>query len=193
MPNKNVFNTLNNPVFTESVNTYQAPGIVSPPESGASKAGSLFSITGSASALVVLSLISAVITLKITNPAASGKTVYVSRIGISIGGSSLLSALSGSSTFLSGGTLTSPTTLTPTNNNFNSSSTSVMTAQSSTSAPTGGTTFTTIQMAPGVFAQDYVGSIIVPPGSSLTVSVTSSSSSVGLTITSSANITWWEA
>ncbi|WP_028551400.1 hypothetical protein [Paenibacillus sp. UNC451MF] len=193
MPNNHVFNSFHNPVFTHSTNTYTDPGIVSPPENGASRAGSLFSITGSASALVVLSLISAVITLKVTNPGGSGKTVYVSRIGISIGGSSLLSALSGSASFQKGGTLSSPTTLTPTNNNFNSSAVSVMTAQSSTAAPTGGTTFNAVQLAPGGLTQEYTGSIIVPPGNSITVSVTSSSSSVGLTITSSANISWWEA
>ncbi|MGZ4161576.1 MAG: hypothetical protein ACXVNF_12395 [Neobacillus sp.] len=49
------------------------------------------------------------------------------------------------------------------------------------------------QLAPGPFSQDYTGRIIVPPGSSLAVSVTASSSTVGLTITSAVNISWWEA
>lgn len=193
MPNHNVFDGFSNPVYTQMTNTYQSPGIVAPPESSASVAGRLFSVTASASATVVLTLISATITLMISNPAASGKTLYVSRITGSIGGSSLLSSLAGSASVLKGGSLSSPSSLTPANNNFSSAQASAMTARSSTSAVSGGTTLLSFQLAPGPFSQEYAGRLIVPPGSAIALTVTSSSSTIGLTMTSAANISWWEA
>lgn len=44
MPNDSVFNQSSQPLFTEQVNTYVAPGIDSAPEGGAAKAGLLFGI-----------------------------------------------------------------------------------------------------------------------------------------------------
>lgn len=35
MPNNNVFNPLNLPVYTSNTNTYISPGIVAPPENSA--------------------------------------------------------------------------------------------------------------------------------------------------------------
>lgn len=193
MSNNEVFNTSGNPIFTQMTNTYQSPGIISPPESNASLAGSLYNVNLSNSALVVLGLTSATISLMITNPVGSGKMIYVSRVMGSVGGSSLLSSLSGSAVLVKSGTLTAPSTLTPSNNNFSSTNVSVVTAKSSVSTVSGGTTLLSFQLAPGPFSQDYTGRIIVPPGNSLAVSVTASSSTAGLTITSAANITWWEA
>lgn len=164
MTNYHVFDTVVNPVYTKMTNTYQAPGIIAPPENNAVTAGNQYSITGSASALVVLSLISAVISLRLNNPAGSGKTIYISRITGCVGGSSLLSSLSGSALVNKGGTLTAPASLTPANNNFSSTNTSVMTAQSSTAVISGGTTLLSFQLAPGPFSQDYKGSIINPAG-----------------------------
>lgn len=192
MPNQFVFNDNDQPVFVEMVNTFQSPDISAPPEISASQNAVLYSTNGSASALVVLSLLSAIMSIRISNAVGSGKTVYVSRISGSIGGSSLLSAMSGSFTIVKGGTLTSPTTLTPTNNNLGSSATSAMTAQSSTAAISGGTPLFNYQLAPGAFAQNFTGSIIVPPGSAICANVTSSSSAVGLTITSVLSLSWWE-
>lgn len=174
-------------------NTYQTPGIISPPESNASQFGSLYSVNRSNSALVVLGLTSATISLMITNPVGSGKTLFVSQVTGSIGGSSLLSSLSGSAVLVKSGTLTAPSTLTPVNNNFSSTNISAMTAQSSVSTVSGGTIIFSFQLVPGPFSKDYTGRIIVPPGNALAVSVTASSSTVGLTITSAANISWWEA
>ncbi|HBS45170.1 MAG TPA: hypothetical protein DEA91_13180, partial [Paenibacillus sp.] len=83
-------------------------------------------------------------------------------------------------------------TLTPTNNNLGSSATSAMTVQSSTAAISGGTTLFNYQLAPGAFTQNFTGSIIVPPGTTICANVTSSSSAVGLTITSVLGLLWWE-
>lgn len=192
MPNQFVFNDNDQPVFVDMVNTFQAPDISAPPEISASKNAVLYSTNASASSVVVLSLISAIASIRISNAGGSGKTVYISRINGSIGGSSLLSAMSGSFTIVKGGTLTSPGTLTPTNNNLGSTATSAMTVQSSTSAISGGTTLLNYQLAPGPFSQNFTGSIIVPPGTAICANVTSSSSAVGLTITSVLSFLWWE-
>ncbi|KZE81189.1 hypothetical protein AV654_01455 [Paenibacillus elgii] len=193
MTNDNVFDYKNDPVYVQMTNTVQTPDISAPPETSAGSAGSLFSLTGSASALVVLGLTSATFSLLLSNPSNSGKTVYISRLTGSIGGSSLLSSLFGSTTLFKGGTLSGAASQTPTNNNFNSTTASVVTAQSSTSGVTGGTTVYSYQLAPGPFVQNFIGGIVVPPGSSLSATVTSSSSVAGLTITSVINLAWWEA
>ena len=193
MPNQFVFNDNDQPVFVEMVNTFRSPDISAPPEISASKNAVLYSTNGSTSALVVLGLLSAIMSIRISNAVGSGRTIYVSRLSGSIGGSSLLSAMSGSFTIVKGGTLTTPTTLTPVNNNLGSSATSGMTVQSSTAAISGGTTLFNYQLAPGAFSQNFTGSIIVPPGSSICANVTSSSSAVGLTITSVLSFLWWES
>lgn len=192
MPNQFVFNDNDQPLYVEVVNTFQSPDISAPPEISASQNAVLYSATASASSVVVLSLISAITSIRINNPAGSGKTVYISRINSSIGGSSLLSAMSGSFTIVKGGTLTSPTALSPVNNNLGSTAPSVMTVQSSTTAISGGTTLFNYQLAPGAISQNFTGSIIVPPGTAICANVTSSSSAVGLTITSMLSFLWWE-
>lgn len=193
MPNYYVFDTITRPVNVQMTNTYQNPDIIAPPETDASKSGGIFSINGSASATVVLGLTAATISMLVTNPLGSGRTVYLSQITGSIGGSSLLSSLTGSMSIVKGGTLTSPSTLTPVNNNFGNATTRVTTAQSSTGAITGGTIVAPFQLAPGPFTQPFSGSIIIPPGSSISAIVTSSATAVGLTITSVLNLNWWEA
>ncbi|AIQ49224.1 hypothetical protein R70723_27445 [Paenibacillus sp. FSL R7-0273] len=192
MPNHYVFNDNDQPLFVEMTNTFRSPDITAPPELGASESAVLFSTNASASATVVLSLISAIISVRINNPAGSGRTVYISRITGSIGGSSLLSNMSGTFTIVRGGTLTSPAALPAVNNNLASAASSGMTVQSSTSAISGGTVLNSYQLAPGSFTQSFTGSIIVPPGSSLCANVTSSSSAIGLVITSALSLTWWE-
>jgi hypothetical protein len=192
MPNNYVFNDNDQPVYVETVNTFRSPDISAPPEMSASENAVLYSANASASATVVLSLIAAIISVRINNPAGSGKTVYISQISGSIGGSSLLSAMSGTFSLVKGGTLTSPATVTPVNNNLASTATSSMTVQSSTAAISGGTTLASYQLAPGAFSQTFTGSIIVPPGSALCANVTSSSSAIGLTIISALSLIWWE-
>lgn len=72
------------------------------------------------------------------------------------------SSLTVSMNIVKGGTLTSPTTLTPSNSNFGNATTSVSTTQSSASTISGGTTVASFQLAPGPFAQQFSGRIIVP-------------------------------
>ncbi|MEC0094293.1 hypothetical protein [Paenibacillus macquariensis] len=192
MPNYYVFDTNTSPVNVQMTNTYQNPGIIAPPENNASNSGRLFSIFGSTSSLVVLGLTSATISILLSNPSGSGRTVYLSQINGSIGGSSLLSSLTGNMSIVKGGTLTTPTTLTPANNNLGNTTTSTSTTQSSTAVITGGTTVASFQLAPGPFAQHFRGSIIIPPGNAISATVSSSSSAIGLTMTSVLNFYWWE-
>ncbi|WP_042199755.1 hypothetical protein [Paenibacillus camerounensis] len=192
MPNHYVFNDNDQPLFVEMTNTFRSPDITAPPELGAAESAVLYSANASASATVVLSLISAVISVRINNPAGSGRTVFISRITGSIGGSSLLSAMSGAFTIIRGGTLSSPAALPAVNNNLASSAVSSQTVQSATSAVSGGTVLNSYQLAPGSFSQSFTGSIVLPPGSSLCANVTSSSSAIGLVITSALSLTWWE-
>lgn len=193
MSNYHIFNTSNQPLYNHTTNTYQNPYTVWSPEGNAGRAGSLFSVSGSNSATVLLGLTSATVSLRINNPPGSGKTIYIANILVSIGGSSLLSSLNGSATIFRGGTLSSPATLTPVNSNFASANASVMQAQSSTSAVSGGTAFLSMQLSPGAVVQQFSGGIVVPPGFAICVNVTSSSSVLGLTITSTGTVSWWEA
>ncbi|ASA24016.1 hypothetical protein [Paenibacillus donghaensis] len=67
------------------------------------------------------------------------RTVYMSGISGSIGGTSLLSAISGGLTIIKEGTIRSPATLVPVNNNLGSSAASTAAIQSSSAAISGGT------------------------------------------------------
>lgn len=138
MPNNYVINDNDQPVYVEMTNTFRAPDISAPPEISASQAAVLFSANASNSATIVLSLLSAVISVRISNPAGSGRTLYLSRISGSIGGTSVLTSISGSFTIVKGGTISSPSTVTPVNNNLASAAASSMTVQSSTAAISGG-------------------------------------------------------
>ncbi|NOU82856.1 hypothetical protein GC101_28735 [Paenibacillus sp. LMG 31459] len=191
MPNNYVINDNDQPVYVEMTNTFRAPDISAPPEISASQSAVLFSANASNSATIVLGLASAIITVRINNPAGSGRTLYLSRVSGSIGGTSLLTSISGTFTIVRGGTITSPATVTPVNNNLGSPAASAMTVQSSTAAITGGSVLATYQLAPGVFTPAFTGSIIVPPNNALSINVTSSSAAVG-TIISALSLTWWE-
>ncbi|MEK5030190.1 hypothetical protein MKY96_01965 [Paenibacillus sp. FSL R7-0302] len=191
MPNNYVINDNDQPVYVEMTNTFRAPDISAPPEMSASQAAVLFSANASNSATIVLSLLSAVISVRISNPAGSGRTLYLSRISGSIGGTSVLTSISGSFSIVKGGTISSPSTVTPVNNNLASAAASSMTVQSSTAAISGGTVLANVQIAPGVFSPAFTGSIIVPPNNVISISVSSSSAAVG-TIISALSLNWWE-
>jgi hypothetical protein len=98
MPNEKVFIQADAPIFTNVANTYQDPTIVALPENGASRSGSLFSLNTSASGTVVLSLISVNASIRLNNTAGSGRTLYFSRLVCGVGGSSLLSNVTGAVT-----------------------------------------------------------------------------------------------
>ncbi|WP_127584471.1 hypothetical protein [Paenibacillus koleovorans] len=193
MTNEFVFDSPNQPIYTQQVNTYLAPGTVAPPEASAGKSGFLF--VGTATNTSSLGILggNVIISIQLANPGGSGRTCYVARftggIGISL---SLLSNFTGSVTLLQGGTLTGPTTVTPANSNFTSAQTSVMTVRSSTSAVSAGTSLQAIPLVGGPFQLSESGRIVVPPGQTLSVQVAGSLSVAGV-LTNTINLEWWEA
>lgn len=193
MPNYYVYNDAGQPIDSLTVNTYREPAVSAPPETDAAMNGALFTTSTANSGTVVLSLLSVNGSVRISNPAASGKTAYVSRLSNGIGGTSLLANLSGSVTVTRDGTLSSPAAATPVNHYFGSATASVMTVHTSATAITGGTLLLSFQLAPGTMVLDYTGGILLPPGQALCVNTLAASSSIGLTITSTVAITWWEA
>ncbi|WP_135557322.1 hypothetical protein [Paenibacillus cymbidii] len=192
MTNYSVYNSQGNFVYSQSINTFVAPGIVAPPATGAASAGRMFAVNSSNSLLVVLSG-SVTTSLQITNSSGSGVNLYVSSvlggIGIAL---SLLSSFTGTMTMAQGGTFVSSSPLTPFNTRLSSPTASGATARSATAAPSGAAAFTTVPLDPGLFQLAVDGGIVVPPNQSLTVTVSGSLSVAG-TIAVYANITWWEA
>jgi hypothetical protein len=177
MPNDSVFNQSSQPLYTEQVNTYIAPGIDSAPEGGAAKAGLLFGIPFSSTVTTAAPLV-----LQVSNPAGSGRTLYVSRVTSSTATAAVTLTLLRNATV--GGT-----TITPINFNFGSALSSVMIARSSTTAATGGpATLVSLFLAVGPVIVDFTGQIVVPPGNSITASITIASGTSAAT----AAISWWE-
>lgn len=175
MPNNNVFNNDSEPLFAEQMNTYINPGIESVQEWDAAVNGLLFIANTSGAITASQNLL-----LQVTNPGGSGKTMYISRIAGSI-------TISGATmSVIRAGTFTG-TVVTPVNYNFGSAAASSMTSQRTAGTVSGSpvTLFSNV-LAAGPFSSDFNGRIIVPPGSSIMVSV-------GLgAATASANISWWE-
>ncbi|MBW4080917.1 hypothetical protein [Paenibacillus sp. S150] len=177
MPNDAIFNQSTQPLYTEQVNTYLAPGIDTLPEAGAAQSGLLFAVPFTSTVTA-----SAPLVLQISNPAGSGRTVYISRVTAS-------SAAAGVTLALLRNATVSGSTVTPVNFNFSSSVTSVMTARSSTAAPTGSPgTLMSLLLSTGPVIINLNGRIIVPPGNSLTLSLTVASGSIAGT----GGISWWE-
>lgn len=177
MPNEAVFNQNNQPLYTEQVNTYIAPGIDTLPEAGAAMSGLLFGIPFASTITT-----SAPLVMQVSNPGGSGRTVYISRVIASTGTASVTLTLLRNATL--GGSV-----ITPLNYNFGSAVTSVAAARTATAAPTGSpATLMSMLLATGPVIVDFDGRIILPPGNSLTVSVTIASGSTAAT----GNISWWE-
>ncbi|MFC4779401.1 hypothetical protein ACFO9Q_21615 [Paenibacillus sp. GCM10023252] len=177
MTNQNVFNNENTPLYVQSTSSYLSPEVVSPPEGSAARNGRLFMTTSASTSVGAGSSL----LVQITNPSASGRTLYISRIS---GG------VSAAATFnlYSGGTVSGGTTPTPFNTQLGSSVTSIATARVATGSVTGSpTVFTTVIVAAGMFTFDFTGAIIVPETRVLTFSIGTGS------LTAAANITWWEA
>ncbi|MFF2481207.1 hypothetical protein [Paenibacillus sp. NPDC058071] len=194
MPNFPIFDRSKSPIITKGTNNYTQKNAAEPPQSAVSATtGGFFSINASNSASLGLLGGTVNISVRIANPSNSGKTLYLKQIyGNTNVSLSLLSSFSGQVTALSGGTLTSPSTLTPATFQLGSSATSVMTATSSTSAITGGTSFALYPLFPGPFFLEYSGSILVPPGQALSVNVFGSLSVLGI-LGTAVEVIWWEA
>ncbi|MCS7459587.1 hypothetical protein N0M98_05485 [Paenibacillus doosanensis] len=176
MTNYSVFNKSNSPLYTQMTNTYTSPGIESEPEGSAAKSGILYTLSsGSVSVPASQSLL-----LQAVNPAGSGKTMYVSRIMGGVTGSAAVFVYSG-------GTITGGTNPVPVNMLFGSTSKSSMTTKQSTG--TLGATFINVISLPvssGLYSIPLTGSIVVPAGQILTVTVGTGA------LTASINIVWWE-
>ncbi|WP_151737173.1 hypothetical protein [Paenibacillus tengchongensis] len=178
MPNEAIFNQSSGPLYTEQVNTYISPAIDNSPEADAALAGLLFSAPFASTVTTAAPLV-----IQLSNPAGSGRTAYVSRVT----GSSAASAVTLS--LLRNATVTGATTA-PVNFNFGSATASVMTVRTATAAPTGSpATLIALLLAPGPTIVDLNGRIIVPPGSSVTLTMTIASGSSAAT----GSINWWEA
>lgn len=193
MPNNNVFNPLNRPVYTFNTNTYISPGIAAPPENSAGSTGNLYS--GGSTNSTTLGLLGGSVTaaLQLANPALSGRTLYVSRLsgGITVA-LNLLSSFSGTMTLSANGTLSSPSTLPAVNSNFSSTNTSIAAVRFSTSAPTGATTLVSMPLQVGPFQSNEFGKYVIPPGQAINLTVTGSLSVAGL-LASTTYLTWWES
>jgi hypothetical protein len=176
MTNSNVFNQSNGPLYTQLTNTFSAPGIESTPEGGAAAAGSSFILTtGSISVGAGLNLL-----LQVVNATGSGRTLYVSRIS---GGTTAAATLN----VYSGGTITGGTTTTPVNTLLGNANTSVMTTRQIAGTLTGtSTSLLSIPLTAGIYMLNLNGSIIVPPGQTLTISAGTGAQTAAI------NLSWWE-
>ncbi|WP_339238560.1 hypothetical protein MKX40_29020 [Paenibacillus sp. FSL R5-0517] len=192
MPNNNVFNPLNLPVYTSNTNTYISPGIVAPPENSAGSTGNLYNAGSTNSTTLGLLGGTVIATVQLANPVGSGRTLYVSRLsgGITVA-LNLLSSFSGSMSLTANGTLSSPSTLTAVNSNLSSSNTSAAIVRFSSSAPSGATSLMAMPLQAGPFQSNEFGRYVLPPGQAINLSV-SGSLSVGGLLASTAYFTWWE-
>jgi hypothetical protein len=193
VPNNNVFNPSNQPVYTSNTNTYTSPGIVAPPENDAGSTGNLYNVGSTNSTTLGLLGGSVIATVQLANPAGSGKTLYVSRLsgGITVA-LNLLSSFSGSMSLSVNGTLSSPSVLTPANSNLSSSNTSVAAVRFSAAAPSGATSLVAIPLQAGPFLSNEFGRYVIPPGQAINMTV-SGSLSVGGLMASTSYFAWWEA
>ncbi|MBD8498104.1 MULTISPECIES: hypothetical protein [Paenibacillus] len=176
MPNQTVFNTSSMPLFTSMTNTYTNPGVGSSAAQAAASAGVGFRLTtASASVGGSQNLL-----LQITNPAASGKNIYLVDIS---GGTTAAATINVSS----GGTIAGGTTPVPVNTRLGTATTSVVTTRQ-LSGTLGGTptTFLTTYVTAGAYLLVFDGGLIVPANQVLTVSL-----GVGA-LTGSINLQWWE-
>ncbi|MEK5026117.1 hypothetical protein [Paenibacillus sp. FSL M7-1046] len=171
MPNDAVFNPSSQPLYTEQVNTYVTPGVASFPEADAAQSGLFFAIPFASIVTTAAPLV-----LQVFNPAGSGRTAYISRVTASTATSPVTLTLLRNATV--GGA-----TITPVNFNFGSAVASVMTARTATAAP-----LTSLLLAAGPVIVELNGRIIVPPGNSLTITLTISTGSSAAT----GGISWWE-
>lgn len=193
MPNNPIFDSSNGPLYGAAANSYAQPGSEIPVQSGTSvQAGGVFAINASNSLSLGLLGGSVNSSIRIANPSGSGKTVYLGQIiGYTNISLSLLSSFSAQVTVYSGGTVASPTTVTPVNLNLGSGTASVASVTTSTNAVTGGTAFILYPLQPGTFSFSVGGGVAVPPGQTLTVNVVGSLTVLGL-LGVGAEVIWWE-
>ncbi|PQP84372.1 hypothetical protein C0Q44_07280 [Paenibacillus sp. PCH8] len=176
MTNYNVFNQSNGPLYTQLTNTFSAPGIEASPASGAAAAGSFFALTTNNVSIPS----SQNLLLQILNAVGSGRTLRISSL---TGGTTAAATL----VIYSGGTVTLGSTPVPVNTLLGNTNTSIVTTRQNTGTLGGTfTSLTSIPLTAGMYALDLNGSIIVPPGQTLSISV-GTGSQIG-----AINLFWWE-
>ncbi|WP_341805915.1 hypothetical protein [Paenibacillus lupini] len=176
LTNSSVFNSENSPLYILLNNRYSSPAIVAPPEEDAAASGRFFMVTSASTAVGGGSNL----LIQITNPNASGRTLYISKVS---GGISAAATLN----LYSAGTVSGGTTPTPFNMQLGNATTSIATARVATGSVTGSPTlFYTALLAAGMFEVVFTGGLIVPPNRSVAISVGTGA------ITAAANISWWE-
>jgi len=192
MPNHFIFDQSNSSFYGRLKNSYIQPGIVAPPETNAAVNDRTFIASASNSSSLGLLGGTINITLQVSNPSGSGRTMYITDIvgGVNVS-LNLLSSFSASVTLYRGGTLTSPTAVTPFNAKFGSAATSSMTARSSTSAPSGAASFMSYAINPGLFELPFQGSLVVPPNQIYTMNISAALSVAGV-LSTTASVLWWE-
>jgi hypothetical protein len=174
--NYNVFNQSNGPLFTQLTNTFSAPGIEASAESGAASAGSFFALTTNNAAIPS----NQSLLLQILNAAGSGRTLRISSIS---GGTTAAATL----VVYSGGTVTVGSTPVPVNTLLGSTNASVAITRQNTGTLGGAfTSLLSLPLTAGMFRMNFNGSIIVPPGQTLSVSL-----GIG-NQTAAINLFWWE-
>ncbi|MBR2565384.1 MAG: hypothetical protein IKE29_12255 [Paenibacillus sp.] len=178
MTNTNVFNQSNGPLFTQLTNTFAAPGIGAAPDTGAAAAGSFFALTTINSSLPS----NQNLLLQIVNASGSGRTVRIAGL---FGGTTAAATL----VVYSGGTVAIPGSVTPVpvNTLLGNTNTSIVTTRQNTG--TLGGTFTSLLSMPltaGMYTLDLNGSIVVPPGQTLSISVGTGNQTAAI------NLFWWE-
>jgi len=176
MTNTNVFNQSNGPLFTQLTNTFAAPGIGAAPDTGAAAAGSFFALTTNNTLIPS----NQNLLLQILNAAGSGRTIRIASLS---GGTTAAATL----VVYSGGTVTIGSTPVPVNTLLGNANTSVVTTRQNTG--TLGGTFTSLLSIPltaGLYALDLNGSIVVPPGQSLSIGLGTGNQ------TGAINLFWWE-
>ncbi|WP_141097528.1 hypothetical protein [Paenibacillus aquistagni] len=192
--NEHIFNDsgANNTIYSQVTNSITSPSAVAPPSYSASLAGNVYSAFTTNSASLGLLGGSVITSLRLNNSSPTN-SAYIIRVAGGVGvGLSLLSSLSASYSIINGGSQSSPSGVTPRNNNLGSSNTSVMSVSSSTSAISGGTAISTMPVVGGPFIIDFDGAIIVPPSTTLSLSMSASLSVAGV-LSVQTSVFWWEA
>ncbi|WP_405131009.1 hypothetical protein MHB43_30705 [Paenibacillus sp. FSL H8-0317] len=174
--NYNVFNQSNGPLFTQLINTFSAPGIEASPDSGAAAAGSFFALTTNNSSIPS----NQNLLLQVVNAAGSGRTLRISGL---TGGTTAAATL----VIYSGGTVTGGSTPVPVNTLLGNTNTSVVSTRQNTGTLGGAfTSLTSIPLTAGMYLLNLNGSIIVPPGQTLSISVGTGNQTAAI------NLFWWE-
>ncbi|GLI07642.1 hypothetical protein YDYSG_36720 [Paenibacillus tyrfis] len=184
-PNYNPVSGLNQPIYVKSIQTITTPNIVSSPSYAAAQNGTFFAITTQSRSVAA----NGFLTTQLTNPANSGRTLYIQRVS---GGATVNTTIDIllNATFSAAGT-----SITPVNSNQGSTNTSLTTSKLITQAtdPTiGGIIFNSIIQTGGPVVIDFNGEIAIPPTTTNRTFYVRLVNNTNQTNLLSLNISWFE-